>query len=238
MWQLPKESTAVLTMRSPKSFAVTSPTHATARPPKPLTSATASCAGPSSRSLTTSAAPSRASRRAMLRPMPRPEPVTIATRPSSCAMGSSPAGVERSGSQLGVAVIQDDDVALGHEAAERKAPVAFAPDLGANCLAGIDRRREPHVHALQPRGIVFAGELEQCVTRDAVGAESMQDGLFESARARNLGIGMQRVEIAAQAVDQRRLRQRTDLGRGIGRALRNRVRLRGRSGRAAEAAVT
>src|SRR6185436_8039275 len=62
-------------------------------------------------------------------------------------------------------------------------------------------------------------ELEQCVTRDAVGAESMKNGFFESARARNLGIGMQRIEIAAQAVDQRRMR------------------LRSRCGRAAEAAV-
>src|SRR5690349_17066256 len=64
-------------------------------PPPALMSLTTCCAGvesgllPSSatpRSLTTTLAPSRASSRATPAPMPRPEPVTIATRPSSLPM--------------------------------------------------------------------------------------------------------------------------------------------------------
>src|SRR5262249_40685999 len=77
---------ATSTMRSPKSLAVTSPLQATARPPIPSISAIVSFAGASSRSFTTTAAPSLASRSATSRPMPRPEPVTIATLPSSCPM--------------------------------------------------------------------------------------------------------------------------------------------------------
>ena len=73
-------------MRSPKSLAVTSPLQATARPPSFSISAIVSLAGASSRSFTTTAAPSRASRNATCCPIPRPEPVTIATLPSSCPM--------------------------------------------------------------------------------------------------------------------------------------------------------
>src|SRR5215471_11312096 len=68
---------------------------ATALPPPRLISSTTWCAGvesgllPSSatpRSATTTLAPSRASKRATPDPMPRPEPVTTATRPSSLPM--------------------------------------------------------------------------------------------------------------------------------------------------------
>src|SRR5690242_16637044 len=82
-------------MRSPKSLAVTSPLQATARPPARSISAMVSLAGASSRSLTTTAAPSRARRRATCWPMPRPDPVTIATLPSSCPIRSGLLGVAR-----------------------------------------------------------------------------------------------------------------------------------------------
>ena len=68
---------------------------AIAFPPASPISATTSCAGPEScpepstaapRSLTTTEAPWTASSRATDLPIPRPAPVTIATRPSSCAM--------------------------------------------------------------------------------------------------------------------------------------------------------
>src|SRR5438876_2082111 len=86
----PSCRTAVSTMRSPKSLAVTSPLQATARPPSFSVRAMVSLAGASSRSLTTTAAPSRASRSATCWPMPCPEPVTTATLPSSCPMSSPP----------------------------------------------------------------------------------------------------------------------------------------------------
>src|ERR1700761_570065 len=79
-WKL---STAVPTKRSAKSVAVTLPTQATASPPASRIACTASAAGASSRSLTTMRAPSLARWSAIARPMPRPEPVTSATLPSS-----------------------------------------------------------------------------------------------------------------------------------------------------------
>src|SRR5580704_10727119 len=77
-------------MRSPKSLAVTSPLHATARPPVRSMRPMVCLAGASSRSFTTTAAPSRASRSATCWPMPRPDPVTTATLPSSCPMPFAP----------------------------------------------------------------------------------------------------------------------------------------------------
>src|SRR5215831_1595835 len=88
MCRPPSCLTAVSTMRSPKSGAVTLPLHVTARPPSCSTSDTVSFAGSSSRSLTTTCAPSRANRKATSRPMPRPDPVTMATFPSSKPMGT------------------------------------------------------------------------------------------------------------------------------------------------------
>src|SRR4051812_26985249 len=79
----PNSCTAVCTNRSAKPSAVTLPAQATARPPASSIAATVSLAGASSRSLTTTAAPSAASFSAISRPMPRPDPVTRATRPSS-----------------------------------------------------------------------------------------------------------------------------------------------------------
>src|SRR3954453_17020892 len=88
----PKFSTAVLINRAaPSKFDTSSPL-ATASPPMPLISSTTSSAGPvvgvpapsmsPPRSLTTTFAPCSASSSACSRPMPRPAPVTMHTRPS------------------------------------------------------------------------------------------------------------------------------------------------------------
>src|SRR5882757_781025 len=82
----PKSSTAVCTNRSPKSASVTLPTQVTAWPPAASMAATVSLAGSASRSLTTTFAPSLASFSAISRPMPRPEPETMATLPSRVPM--------------------------------------------------------------------------------------------------------------------------------------------------------
>src|ERR1019366_8604027 len=79
----PKWSSAALTIRVPKSGAVTSPRQLMASPPRARIFAMVSSAGPASRSFTTTLAPSLASFCAMACPMPRPEPVTIAIFPSS-----------------------------------------------------------------------------------------------------------------------------------------------------------
>src|SRR6185295_1166238 len=91
----PSWVTAVSTIRSPKSLAVTSPLQATARAPIFSMRPIVSFAGASSRSFTTTAAPSRASRSATCWPMPRPDPVTTATLPSSCPIASHLPAVAR-----------------------------------------------------------------------------------------------------------------------------------------------
>src|SRR2546426_499953 len=72
--------------RSAKSGALTLPLHATASPPPLLICAATASTVSTSTSLTTTRAPSAASFSAIERPIPRPEPVTSATFPSSCVM--------------------------------------------------------------------------------------------------------------------------------------------------------
>src|SRR5947209_14840261 len=87
----PKASTACATIAPASSKSATLPPLTTASPPAATISSTTDCAGEASsptpltsppRSLTTTLAPWRASDSACSRPMPRPAPVTSATRPS------------------------------------------------------------------------------------------------------------------------------------------------------------
>src|SRR5262245_60901283 len=79
----PNSRAAVCTTFSGKSGAVTLPTQAVATPPEPLIELTTPSAASPSRSLTTTWAPCSANNVATARPIPRPEPVTIADLPSS-----------------------------------------------------------------------------------------------------------------------------------------------------------
>src|SRR5262245_9705886 len=91
----PKVSIARWTMRPAPAKSATFSPSATASPPIALISSTTSIAGLSEppspcmsppRSFTTTFAPSRANASACSRPMPRPEPVTMTTRPSQIPM--------------------------------------------------------------------------------------------------------------------------------------------------------
>src|SRR4030095_3202330 len=83
MSSLPNSRTAVCAIFSGKSGAVTLPTQAVATPPDALIELTTPSAVSPSRSLTTTCAPCSANSVATARPIPRPEPVTIADLPSS-----------------------------------------------------------------------------------------------------------------------------------------------------------
>src|SRR5262249_50972456 len=83
MSSFPNSCTAVCTIFSGNSGAVTLPTQAVATPPEALIELTTPSATSPSRSLTTTCAPCSANKVATARPMPRPDPVTIADLPSS-----------------------------------------------------------------------------------------------------------------------------------------------------------
>src|SRR5436309_263452 len=99
MWRSPKASTAELIRRWPPSQSATLSALATASPPIALISSTTCSAGVRSspvpsmappRSFTTTLAPSWANSSACSRPMPRPAPVMMATRPSRAPMVQTP----------------------------------------------------------------------------------------------------------------------------------------------------
>src|SRR5229473_3048756 len=107
-----------------------------------------------------------------------------------------------SGSELRQAVVDHDRIAREDAAAEAGATLPFAPDLRAHRLAREDWRREARLHAPEPRRIVAAERAQQRMAGDAEGAEPMQDRARESGHRGDLGIGVQRVVVAAEAVDE------------------------------------
>ena len=103
------------------------------------------------------------------------------------------------------AVVEHDHVALHHAGAEGDA-LAVGPHLRADGLAGEHRRREAHLQALEPRRVAAAAGLDDGAAGHAVGAQPVQDRRLEAAGGRGLGVGVQRVAVAGEAIDQRRVR--------------------------------
>ena len=79
----PYRSTAAATMAATDASSLTSASWAEAVPPRAVIRSTVSAAPSGLMSATTTRTPSVASRSALARPMPEPDPVTIATLPSS-----------------------------------------------------------------------------------------------------------------------------------------------------------
>jgi hypothetical protein len=65
----------------------------------------------------------------------------------------------------------------------------------------------------------------------------MQDRAIEAGGLGRGGFGVQRIVVAAQAVDQRHLRARAEIADGVRRARRHRMRRRRLARRPAEAAI-
>ena len=127
---------------------------------------------------------------------------------------------------LGPAVAHRHDIALGNECPEAY-DIAIAPDFGADRLARKHRRREPPAHGGEAARIVIANALQQRMADHAEGAEPVQD---RPRKARGLGhveIGVQRIEIGGEPIDQRHLRPRAEIADQIGRALGHLVRAAG-----------
>src|SRR6185369_18075201 len=80
--------------------------------------------------------------------------------------------------------------------------------------------------------------LQYAAAGDAVGAHAVQDRLRETGLPGKLRIGVQRVAVAAEAIDQRLVRTRRDVDDPVGRPARHLVRFGLTFGWAAKAAVT
>src|SRR5258708_31460428 len=128
-----------------------------------------------------------------------------------------------SGRELGEPVVDHDRVAYEDAAAEADTARPVAPDLRTHRLAREARRREARLHAPEPRRIVAAQRAQQRMAGDTEGAEAMQDRAREAGHRGDLGIGVQRVVVAAEPVDEGGLRQGRDVADEIRRALPQRV---------------
>src|SRR5512146_2050369 len=250
----PKLSSAHWTIFAALAKSATLSQFIAATPPAFTMSSTTSCAGvrspplpssPAPMSLTTTLAPWRAMSIAMARPMPRPAPVTITTLPSTmraCVIsilqcfGSQPVRAGDGSPDYGPAVIHDRHAACRYRRTECDV-IRVPPYLGAYRLTGVHRRRKTAFHAHEAARIVIAAGFQDGVARDAERAATMQDWHLESCASRVRGIGMQRVIIAGEAVDQRGLRERRKIADCVRRRIGYRRGHGDRSRWPAEAAV-
>ncbi len=171
-WRSPKVSTAWSTRCLAPSQSATSSKLAMAEPPASAISFTTCCAGDVSapvpsglppRSFTTTLAPSDANSSACSRPMPRPAPVTIATRPfSSFMVAPPPSGTLRSVSECTCA--RTDDVRVGrcdtNGSAGPAEPHAHNPERSGTCSpigGGTTRQEECHGTSARRRNRIRDG---------------------------------------------------------------------------------
>src|SRR5690348_16040164 len=105
------------------------------------------------------------------------------------------------------AVIDGDHVALDDTAAKAGTARSLAPDLRTYGLAGKDRRGKAHLDPPEARRIIAAERAQQRMSGDTERAEAMQDRPREPGRRRDIGVRVQRVVVAVQTIEQRRLRQ-------------------------------
>src|SRR5437588_7489392 len=172
MSRRPKASRAVCTMRPAPSNSLTESKLGTAAPPSASISLQTSTAGRSSvvsperlapRSFTTTLAPSDASDLANSRPIPRPDPVTMATRSSSSMRRSLKGSCQRSA------------VDFVHRRERQGVDDAH---LSGKLVGGQSRRREL-AEVLERRSCPAAGRDHECdadLAHDPVGPGHHGDG--------------------------------------------------------------
>src|SRR5258708_11983613 len=151
------------------------------------TSASATCSTGLHRTSTAPPSPTRT-----------PPPTTIwgVTCTAACNTASKASRI------LGEAVAEPGGPALGGDAAEGRRGRPGAEALGAQRVAGEDRRRETHVQAPQPRRVVAAEQPQDRAPGDAVGAEAVQDRLRVAGFVRDRGQAVHRVVVPRQPVQQ------------------------------------
>src|SRR3984893_204165 len=227
-WRSPKASRAASTRRLPPSQSATLSALARACPPMAVISSTTCWAGVRSspvpsiappRSLTTTLAPSAANNSACSRPMPRPAPVMMATRPSSAPIGRDPLLVVVTAGRYASA---EDDVDLG-----------AAKDVGAHPRVGVQHllaRLARHVAggeagvANRVDGVVEA-EAAHVGYLDHIGALRHRDGhhgvaVDQRARGRGRGDDLALLDRVVELLGDRPQREAHrrvgELGGGVG----------------------
>src|SRR5579884_444151 len=203
----PKASSVDLISCAGKSGLVTSPATTMAMPPASRMAAAVSSAGAASRSLTTTFAPSEANSFAAAAPMPRPEPVKIATLLSSMPIGISPVssfrvlaacgqrGHEGAGG-LHVAVLVCR-LKLARDALLAVGLVLLGDGAGAgNHVVEVRHALEAHAELAQGRR---ADVIPQKLAQEAHNQHAVRDDAARADHFADLRVGVQRVEIAGRA---------------------------------------
>src|SRR5262249_10211869 len=133
--------------------------------------------------------------------------------------------VARSPPQHGEPVAEHEVVA-GDDAALERDALPLAPHLGADGVAGKDRPREPRLDAFELLRPVIGVLPQDRARRDAEACRAMQDGTLEAGVLGALGIGVERILVAVEAVQQREIGRRGQIADLLPRRLGPPVRHR------------
>src|SRR4029077_5236958 len=128
------------------------------------------------------------------------------------------------GAQRGKPVAEHDVVAGDDAALERNA-LALLPHLGADRVAGKHRARESRLDAFQPLRPALGARAQDRPRRDAEARRPVQDRPVEARGLGALGIGMQRILVAVEAVEEREIGRRRQIADLVWWALGHRVGL-------------
>ena len=102
-------------------------------------------------------------------------------------------------------------------------PVAFVPHRGHDRLAGEHHAREPHLIARHLGDVAVEHLVDDRLARRPVRAQPVQDRGLEPGNGGELGVGVERVLVARQPVEQRLVAHRRRLDDGVGCPLGGRV---------------
>src|SRR5262249_39664501 len=167
---------------------------------------------------------------------PRRPSWRLTTSPTAMRPAGGSTTCSDSGRDLGRRAGENGLAAFGLRG-ERDLSGLDLPHVGGDGLAGEDDAGEPHLERLEPLRVVVAPRRQDGAPGVPVGAEPVQDGTVEAAHGRELRIGVQRIHVAREAIDERLLRERL-VGDGlVGLALRRHVLRAARSAVAAEATL-
>ncbi len=126
--------------------------------------------------------------------------------------------------------VVDDHGSPGTPSLKNGLPVPGTPDGDGQLVTGEDGGSEASLHAAEASGLAAAQGTQQGAAGETVGAQPVEDGTVEPGGRGKGGIGVERISIAGQSVDERLVGAGLVLGLVIGGTLWSR---RARTRRAA-----
>jgi len=97
---------------------------------------------------------------------------------------------------------EHDDGAFSRRTLKEDAPCLGLPHVGDERFARVEGLGEARLDAFEARGVVITKMAQEGATCEAVGAEAVQNGTWEAGGLCHSRVGVYRVAVAAEAIEQ------------------------------------